>query len=111
MLKVAGHSQRLIADFLKRWASHENPGPLDPLNVSGAFFALLKAMGADRETVMETQLQFWRDWMGLWEITARRMLGGEVRPRWSRPRRATGASAMRNGSRTRSSISSSNPTC
>jgi polyhydroxyalkanoate synthase len=77
MLLVAGHSQRLIADFLKRWASHENPGPLDPLNVSGAFFALLKAMGADRETVMETQLQFWRDWMGLWEVTALKMLGDQ----------------------------------
>jgi polyhydroxyalkanoate synthase subunit PhaC len=75
MVLVAGQSQRLIADFLKRWASRENPGPLDPLNVSGAFFALLNAMGTDRETVMETQLQLWRDWMGLWESTARRMLG------------------------------------
>ncbi len=77
MLMVAGQSQRLIGDFLKRWASGEDPGPLDPLNVSGAFFALLKAMGTDRETVMETQLQLWRDWMGLWERTARRMLGGQ----------------------------------
>ena len=55
MLLVAGQSQSLIADFLKRWTARENPGPLDPLNVSGAFFALLNAMGADRETVMETQ--------------------------------------------------------
>jgi polyhydroxyalkanoate synthase len=77
MLLVAGQSQRLIADFLKRWAARENPGPLDPLNVSGAFFALLNAMGTDRETVMESQLQLWRDWMGLWETTARRMLGEE----------------------------------
>ena len=77
MLMVAGQSQRLIGDFLKRWASGEKPGPLDPLNVGGAFFALLKAMSADRETVMETQLDLWRDWMGLWETTARRMLGGD----------------------------------
>ncbi len=33
-------------------------------------------MGGDRETVMEAQIQLWRDWMGLWESTARRMLGG-----------------------------------
>ena len=58
----------------------EKTGPLDPLNVSGAFFALLKAMGSDRETVMETQFQLWRDWMGLWETTARRMLGGRDLP-------------------------------
>ena len=75
MLTVAGQSQRLIADFLKRWAAQETPGPLDPLNVSGAFFALLKAMGGDRETVLDSQLRFWRDWMGVWETTARRILG------------------------------------
>ena len=77
MLVAAGQSQRLLADFLKRWAGRDSPGPLDPLNVSGAFFALLKAMGEDRGTVLESQIQFWRDWAGLWEATARRMLGGE----------------------------------
>ena len=77
LLLVAGQSQRLMADFLRRWAARENPGPLDPLNVSGAFFALLKAMGEDRGTVLESQVQFWRDWMGLWETTARRVLGGD----------------------------------
>ncbi len=77
MFLVAGQSQRLIGDFLKRWSERESPGSLDPLNVSSAFFALLNGMGADRETVMETQFQLWRDWMGLWETTARRMLGDD----------------------------------
>jgi poly[(R)-3-hydroxyalkanoate] polymerase subunit PhaC len=81
MLTVAGQSQRLIADFLKRWAVSEHQGPLDPLNVSGAFFALLKAMGSDRQTVIESQMRFWKDWVNLWEATATRMLGGEkVKP-------------------------------
>ena len=77
MVMVAGQSQKLIGEFLRRWAGREHPGSLDPLNVSSAFFALLKAMGTDRETVMETQAQLWRDWMGLWESTARRMLGDD----------------------------------
>ena len=34
-------------------------------------------MGQDRETVLESQVQFWRDWMGMWEGTARRVLGGQ----------------------------------
>ncbi len=81
MLKVAGQSQRLVADFLKRWAVSEHQGPLDPLNVSGAFFALLKAMGSDRQTVIESQMRFWKDWVNLWESTAMRMLGDEkVKP-------------------------------
>ena len=75
MMMVASQSQKLVGEFLKRWADRGNPGPLDPLNISSAFFALLKAMGADRQTVAESQVQLWRDWMGLWEATARRMLG------------------------------------
>jgi polyhydroxyalkanoate synthase subunit PhaC len=78
MFTVAGQSQRLVGDFLKRWMAREDTGPLDPLNVSGAFMALLRAMGSDRETVINTQLQLWRDWMGLWETTAHRMLGGKT---------------------------------
>ena len=81
LFQVALQSRQLMAGFLTRWTKRENPGPLDPLNLSGAFFSLLNAMGSDRETVMETQLRLWRDWTGLWEGTARRMLGdGGVAP-------------------------------
>jgi polyhydroxyalkanoate synthase len=76
MFTVASQSQRLIGDFLQRWMSRDEHGPLDPLNVSGAFMSLLRAMGSDHETVMNAQVQYWRDWMGLWEQTAHRMLGG-----------------------------------
>ena len=79
MLKVGVQTQRLLAEFITRLADRE-PGPLDPLNVSGAFLALVKAMGQDRETVIEGQLQLWKDLMGLWEATARRVLGGDAPP-------------------------------
>jgi polyhydroxyalkanoate synthase len=76
MFEVAAQSRQLMTDFLKRWtARRENPGPLDPLNLSGAFLSLLSAMGSDRQTVMDSQIRLWQDWMGLWEGTARRMLG------------------------------------
>ena len=35
-------------------------------------------MSEDRETVMTEQVQLWKDWMGLWEGTALRILGGEA---------------------------------
>ena len=78
MLKVGVQTQHLLADFFKRMANRERTGSLDPLNVSGAFLALVKAMGQERETVAQGQLQLWKDWMGLWETTARRILGGEA---------------------------------
>ncbi len=78
MLKVGMQTQHLLTEFFKRLAAREKPGPLDPLNVSGAFMALAAAMGKNREQVMEGQVQLWKDWMGLWESTARRILGGDA---------------------------------
>ena len=76
MLRVGVQTQHLLTEFFKRMS--ERSGPLDPLNVSGAFLSLANAMGKDRETVMDAQVQLWKDWMGLWESTARRILGGEA---------------------------------
>ena len=78
MLTVGVKSQKLLADFAARMAARENPVPLDPLNISGAMLSLAKAMGGDREAVVEAQIQWWNNFLGLWESTARRMLGGDA---------------------------------
>jgi len=78
MLTVGVKSQQLMLDFIARMAARENPGPIDPLNISGAMLALVKAMGGDRDAVIEAQTQWWNNFMTLWESTARRMLGGEA---------------------------------
>src|SRR5579872_6189630 len=78
MLTVGMKSQKLLVDFTARIAARENPLPLDPLNISGAMLSLAKAMGSDREAVVEAQTQWWNNFMTLWESTARRMLGGEA---------------------------------
>ena len=80
MLKVASQSQKLLADFLKRQTDKDNKLPLDPLNVTGAFMAVLKGMSANPQQVIDAQFQLWRDMAGLWENTARRMMGGDVKP-------------------------------
>ncbi len=77
MLKVGAQTQKLLSGFVKRMAERES-GPLDPLNVSGAFLTLAKAMSQDHQTVIEGQVALWKDWMGLWEATVRRVLGGEA---------------------------------
>jgi polyhydroxyalkanoate synthase len=77
MLTVGVKSQKLVLDFMARMASRE-PGPIDPLNITGAMLGLAKAMGSDREAVLEAQAQWWNNFMTLWEHTARRMLGGEA---------------------------------
>src|SRR3569832_1713209 len=51
MRTVVMKSQKLLLDFVARMSARENPGPIDPLNISGAMMALAKAMGSDREAV------------------------------------------------------------
>ncbi len=67
-------------------------------------------MSEDRETVMTEQVQLWKDWMGLWEGTALRILGGEAAAMVALPP-ATAVSGTPNGSARRFSISSSSPIC
>jgi polyhydroxyalkanoate synthase len=78
MLTVGIKSQQLLVDFIARVAARENPAPIDPLNISGAMLALVKAMGDDRQAVMGAQSQWWNNFMSLWESTARRMMGGQA---------------------------------
>ncbi len=80
MVKVGIQSQRLLSDFMKRQASKSGNVPRDPLNIGGTFMDLLRGMVADPAVMMEAQFELWREYMGLWERTARRMMGGEVEP-------------------------------
>ena len=80
MVRVGIQSQRLLADFVKRQSAKSGNEPLDPLNITGTFTELLRGMVADPAVVMEAQFGLWRDYMGLWERTARRMMGGDVTP-------------------------------
>src|SRR5258706_14716035 len=40
MLTVGMKSQKLMLDFIARTSSREDPGPIDPLNISGAMLSL-----------------------------------------------------------------------
>src|SRR4029077_14468975 len=58
----------------------QSGAPLDPLNLTNTFMSLAKAMAANPAALVEAQFELWRDFMGLWESTARRMLGGDGTP-------------------------------
>jgi polyhydroxyalkanoate synthase len=78
MLSVGLKSQQLLMEAAARMARRD--GPIDPLNISGAMAALAKAMGDNREQVLEAQAAWWGDVIALWESTALRMLGGQAAP-------------------------------
>ncbi|MGA9796062.1 MAG: class I poly(R)-hydroxyalkanoic acid synthase [Rhizomicrobium sp.] len=80
MVKVGAQSQQLLRDFARRQSAKSGNEPRDPLNLSGTFMELLRGMVADPGVVMEAQFQLWRDYMNLWDRTARRMMGADVEP-------------------------------
>jgi polyhydroxyalkanoate synthase len=80
MVHVGIQSQRLLGDFLRNQATKFGSEPFDPLNLAGTFMDLLRGMVADPAAIMEAQFALWHDYMGLWERTARRMMGGDVEP-------------------------------
>ncbi|MEJ0025743.1 MAG: class I poly(R)-hydroxyalkanoic acid synthase [Rhizomicrobium sp.] len=79
MMRVGQQSQKLLGDFLKRQVDGARD-PVDPLNIAEPFLLLVKAMAAHPTAMVEAQFELWRGFLGLWETTARKMLGGEVEP-------------------------------
>ncbi|UPG71239.1 class I poly(R)-hydroxyalkanoic acid synthase [Roseomonas gilardii subsp. gilardii] len=94
MADVAERSQRIVADFIRRQGDTaekltgrtggppqvEGGTPLDPFNLGGAFMEMASRLMANPARLMQAQMGFWQDYLTLWGNTARRMMGGEVKP-------------------------------
>ena len=80
MARVAAQSQQLLSEFLKRQTERFGQEPLDPLNLAGAYFSLLKHMAADPGHMFTAQIALWRDYLNLMQRTGERALGRTVEP-------------------------------
>jgi poly[(R)-3-hydroxyalkanoate] polymerase subunit PhaC len=80
MASVAMKSRELISAFLKSQAERSGREPLDPLNITGAYYSLLQDMAANPGRVLDAQFGFWRDYMTLVQRTAERAMGRTVEP-------------------------------
>ncbi len=78
MSDVAGRSQRLVNDWLKRQAKEGLS--LDPLNVGGAFLEMTAKLMANPAQLVQAQLGYWQDYLTLWQNTTRRIMGIETEP-------------------------------
>jgi polyhydroxyalkanoate synthase len=76
LARVAEKSAHLLSNFIRHHAEHPSNRGFDPLNISGAFFALLGHMATNPSKVIEAQFDLWSDYMALWQATSHRMWGG-----------------------------------
>jgi polyhydroxyalkanoate synthase len=79
MAHVAAKSQRLISSFLRRQAASQSE-TIDPLNIGSAFYSLFKQMAADPRKMVDVQFALWKDYLELWQRTARRAMGETASP-------------------------------
>jgi len=80
MAEIAGKSQQLVAEFLKRQGREEGVGMADPIGIGTAFLEMTAHMMADPSRLVQAQLSLWNDYLTLWQRTAQRFLGGETAP-------------------------------
>ena len=107
--KIVEQSQRIVTDFIVRQGDAKAL-EYDPLNIGSAFSDITRRMMADPARLARAQVDLWNSHVGLWQQTANRMMGQEAK-RSSNPTRTIIVFRMRPGRNTRSSTTSSSPTC
>lgn len=75
MADIAARSQKLVTEWLGRQAAEGVT--LDPLNISSAFLEMTAKLLSNPSYLLEAQMGLWRDYVTLWQNTARRIWSGE----------------------------------
>ena len=75
LVRIAGHSHEMVAEFLRRQVANGWLGSGDPLAVGGAFLELTARLMTEPQRIVAAQMSLWRDHMKLWGSTTRRFWG------------------------------------
>lgn len=75
LVRIAGHSNRMVGDFLRRQAAQGWLGTGDPLAIGGAFLELTTRLMTEPQRIVAAQMSLWRDHMTLWSSTTRKFWG------------------------------------
>ncbi|MEQ9813471.1 MAG: class I poly(R)-hydroxyalkanoic acid synthase [Azospirillaceae bacterium] len=77
--EIAERSQKLVAGFLERQRK-DGPAELDPLNLGQAFIEMTTRLIADPSRLAQAQMQFWGEYMTLWQRSAMKFMGHDTDP-------------------------------
>src|SRR6476620_4236059 len=71
---IAERSHKLLVEFAERYQA-EGPQPVDPLKLTQTFTDFTARMLADPNRLLQAQMELWGQYMKLWQVTARSMMG------------------------------------
>jgi polyhydroxyalkanoate synthase subunit PhaC len=79
MQRIAEKSRRVVELWLSNGGARGGTLPVGP-GLAGDFMALTQQLLANPATLIETQAQFWQDYLTLWQRTTQRLLGQATEP-------------------------------
>lgn len=75
LVQTAEKMQPMVSEFMQKIDWDIGNQPLDPLNMRQAWVQFFENLAQHPERVAEMQIQYMRDWMNLWQESAKKFLG------------------------------------
>ncbi|WP_435641561.1 class I poly(R)-hydroxyalkanoic acid synthase [Micavibrio aeruginosavorus] len=87
LTQAYGQIQPIMQSWLQKQQdiTMHHPGgmALDPMNATRAWVDFMQHLYSDPQKLTEMQAEYWRNWMTLWQDSARRMAGEDVAPHFA----------------------------
>lgn len=78
--KIIEQSQRVLQEYLKRQERNDQIPLIDPTIIGKSFQEFFDQLLKNPETLIEAQVDFWKNTLDLWQSASKRMLGHKVQP-------------------------------
>jgi polyhydroxyalkanoate synthase len=78
--KVVEQSQRVLQEYLKRQQQGDQLPLIDPAIISQSFQDLFQQLLKNPDKLIQAQVDFWKNYLDLWQHASRRMLGHDTQP-------------------------------
>ncbi|MCB9991347.1 MAG: class I poly(R)-hydroxyalkanoic acid synthase [Rhodospirillales bacterium] len=76
-MHVAERSQPILQKFFEQHDMELDDSSIDPMDVRGAYLQFLQHLMSNPQKLFEMQMDFWQDWVALWQESAIKFMGGE----------------------------------
>jgi len=78
--KIIEQSQRVLQEYLKRKERGDQLTLIDPAIIGKSFQDLFQNLLKDPDKLIQAQVEFWKNYLDLWQTASKRVLGHETQP-------------------------------
>jgi polyhydroxyalkanoate synthase len=78
--KVVEQSQRVLQEYLKQQQRSEQKPLIDPAIIGKSFQDLFQQLLKNPDQLLQAQVDFWKNYLDLWQHTSNRLLGHDTQP-------------------------------